>query len=92
MGGVGGPLWVGGGWGWVGNHAPTRRGPKSRPRGALVRPWEGPGKNHAWSVKIGPREKSHAGGVTFSVVSFFPEKREDAGFSFSSRGSASIPK
>ena len=33
---------------------------------------KGRGRSHAKSVKIGPKEKSHAGGVIFSGVSFFP--------------------
>ena len=31
----------------------------------------GRGENHAWSMKIGPREKSHAGSIRFLGLSFF---------------------
>ena len=30
----------------------------------------GRGENHAWSMKIGPREKSHGAGVTFQESAF----------------------
>ena len=43
-------MWVGGGWGWVGNHAPTRRGPTSGPRGALARLPTGPKIWATWGL------------------------------------------
>ena len=31
---------------------------------------KGRGENHAWSMNIGPREKSHGAGVTFQESAF----------------------